>query len=105
MPSEPVIAAGAAGGSRIRPALIQCLLGMVDGLPPQEAIDAPRLNAVPGLVRLEPGFSPAVIRELEQSGDEVVVADGLAPYFGGVSAISTLGGGADPRREGVALGD
>jgi gamma-glutamyltranspeptidase / glutathione hydrolase len=100
---EPVIAAGAAGGSRIRPALIQCLLGMVDGLPPQEAIDAPRLNAVPGLVRLEPGFSPAVIRELEQSGDEVVVADGLAPYFGGVSAISTLGGGADPRRGGTVI--
>jgi hypothetical protein len=27
----------------------------------------------------------------------------LAPYFGGVSAISTLGGGADPRRGGTVI--
>jgi gamma-glutamyltranspeptidase/glutathione hydrolase len=100
---EPVIVAGAAGGSRIRPALIQCLLGMVNGLSPQDAIDAPRLNAVPGVVRLEPGFSPEVLRALALAGNEVVVADGLAPYFGGVSAISTLGGGADIRRGGTVI--
>ncbi|GAA3618872.1 gamma-glutamyltransferase [Microlunatus ginsengisoli] len=100
---EPVIVAGAAGGSRIRPALIQCLLGMVGGLPPQQAIDAPRLNAVPGLVRLEPGFSEAVVGALRQQGDEVAIADTLAPYFGGVSAISTLGGGADVRRGGTVI--
>jgi gamma-glutamyltranspeptidase / glutathione hydrolase len=100
---EPVVAAGAAGGSRIRPALIQCLLNMVAGMTPQEAIDAPRLNAVPGVVRLEPGFSSAVIRALELAGDEVVVADEPAPYFGGVSAMSTLGAGADPRRGGTVI--
>jgi gamma-glutamyltranspeptidase / glutathione hydrolase len=101
--AEPVIVAGAAGGSRIRPALIQCLLGMLRGLTPQEAIDAPRLNAIPGLVRLEPGFSPEVLRALEQAGNQVVVADRPAPYFGGVSAMSTLGGGADPRRGGTVI--
>lgn len=100
---EPVIAAGAAGGSRIRPALIQCLLNMLDGMDPQAAIDAPRLNAVPGLVRLEPGFAPEVIAALRKTGDEVAVAHGLAPYFGGVSALSTLGGGADPRRGGTVI--
>ncbi|HET9649341.1 MAG TPA: gamma-glutamyltransferase [Microlunatus sp.] len=100
---EPVIVAGAAGGSRIRPALIQCLLGMVDGRSPQEAIDAPRLNPVPGLVRLEPGFAPGVVHALERAGNRVAIADQLAPYFGGVSAISTLGGGADPRRGGTVL--
>jgi len=99
----PVAVAGAAGGSRIRPALIQCLLGMIGGLPPQEAIDAPRLNAVPGLVRLEPGFSEAVIRALQQTGDRVAVAEMRAPYFGGVSALSTLGGGADVRRGGTVI--
>ena len=31
------------------------------------------------------------------------MADGLDPYFGGVSALSTLGGGADPRRGGAVL--
>ena len=57
--------AGAAGGSRIRPALVQCVLRMLRGETPQAAIDAPRLNALPGLVRLEPGFSAEVLRPLE----------------------------------------
>ncbi|HEU5484782.1 MAG TPA: gamma-glutamyltransferase, partial [Microlunatus sp.] len=45
---QPVVAAGAAGGSRIRSALVQCMLRMLEHTAPQEAIDAPRLNAVPG---------------------------------------------------------
>lgn len=99
---RPVVAAGAAGGSRIRPALVQTVLRMLDRVPPQEAIEAPRLNAVPGVVRLEPGFSREVLRALEEDGDEVAVADGLDPYFGGVSGLSRLGAGADPRRSGHA---
>ena len=99
----PVLAAGAAGGSRIRPALVQSVLRMLAGEAPQPAIEQPRLNAVPGLVRLEPGFSPEVVTALEADGDQVAVADGLDPYFGGVSALSALGGGADPRRGGAVL--
>jgi gamma-glutamyltranspeptidase/glutathione hydrolase len=97
---RPVVAAGAAGGSRIRSALVQCMLRMLEHTPPQAAIDAPRLNAVPGAVRLEPGFSAEVQQALAADGDEVGVADALDPYFGGVSALSWLGGGADPRRSG-----
>jgi gamma-glutamyltranspeptidase/glutathione hydrolase len=97
---RPVVAAGAAGGSRIRSALVQCMLRMLEHTAPQEAIDAPRLNAVPGAVRLEPGFSDEVRRALAADGDAVVVADARDPYFGGVSALSWLGGGADPRRDG-----
>jgi gamma-glutamyltranspeptidase/glutathione hydrolase len=97
---RPVVAAGAAGGSRIRSALVQCMLRMLEHTPPQAAIDAPRLNAVPGAVRLEPGFSAEVQQALAADGDEVGVAETLDPYFGGVSALSWLGGGADPRRSG-----
>ena len=68
---------------------------------PQQAIDAPRLAALPGLVRLEPGFSHDVIAELQAAGNEVLVAGGLDAYFGGASAVSRLGGGADPRRSGA----
>jgi gamma-glutamyltranspeptidase/glutathione hydrolase len=100
---EPVIVAGAAGGSRIRSALVQCVLRMLAGQPPQEAIDAPRLAALPDLVRLEPGFSPQVIEALQLAGNLVVEAPQRAPYFGGVSALSTLGGGADPRRGGNVI--
>src|SRR4029453_15669458 len=96
--------AGAAGGSRIRPALVQCLLRMLRGTPPQEAIDAPRLNALSDLVRLEPGFAPEVLGALRSAGHRVAATDHRDPYFGGVSAISALGGGGDPlRRGGVVM--
>jgi gamma-glutamyltranspeptidase/glutathione hydrolase len=95
--------AGAAGGSRIRPALVQCVLRMLRGAAPQDAIDAPRLNALPDLVRLEPGFFSEVIRSLEAYGYQTTIADHRDPYFGGVSALSPLGGGADPRRSGFVI--
>jgi gamma-glutamyltranspeptidase/glutathione hydrolase len=95
--------AGAAGGSRIRPALVQVVLRMLGGAAPQEAIDAPRLAALPDLVRLEPGFFSAVIKSLQADGYHTVIADHRDPYFGGVSALSPLGGGADPRRSGFVI--
>ena len=94
---------GAAGGSRIRPALVQVVLRMLRGVPPQEAIDAPRLNALPDLIRLEAGFAPEVLDALRAAGDEVALVDHRDPYFGGVSAISALGAGADPRRSGYVV--
>jgi gamma-glutamyltranspeptidase/glutathione hydrolase len=100
---RPVVAAGAAGGSRIRPALVQSVLRMLNHADPQHAIEAPRLNALPGLVRLEPGFAETVQHALQADGDQVLVADRLDPYFGGVSALSALGGGADPRRAGAVI--
>lgn len=98
-----VLVAGAAGGSRIRPALVQTVLRMLTGSRPQAAIDAPRLNALPDVVRLEPGFSDVVIAALQQAGNQVFVAAELDAYFGGVSALSPLGGGADPRRSGFVI--
>jgi gamma-glutamyltranspeptidase/glutathione hydrolase len=98
-----VAVAGAAGGSRIRPALLQVLIRVLRGAAPQDAIDSPRLNALPDLVRAEPGFAPGVLDALS-TRTPVAVAERRDPYFGGVSAMSPLGGGADPRRSGaVAL--
>jgi gamma-glutamyltranspeptidase / glutathione hydrolase len=97
------VIAGAAGGSRIRPALVQCLLRMLRGESPQQAIDAPRLNALPTLIRLEPGFSPDVVAALRFAGHRIAMTDHRDAYFGGVSAITPLGGGADPRRSGYVI--
>jgi gamma-glutamyltranspeptidase / glutathione hydrolase len=44
-----------------------------------------------------------VIRLLEEDGYRTVIADHRDPYFGGVSALSPLGGGADPRRSGFVI--
>lgn len=98
------LAAGAAGGSRIRPALVQTALRMLRGMSPQQAIDLPRLAALPDRqVRLEPGFDPAVLDALTAAGNTVFETEGQLPFFGGVSALSPLGAGADPRRSGEAL--
>ena len=99
---ELVAVAGAAGGSRIRPALVQVLMRMLRGADPQDAIDAPRLNALPGLVRPNRFHSGGALRPGGGLGGGI--AEHRDPYFGGVSALSALGGGADPRRSGfVAL--
>lgn len=100
---EPLLVTGAAGGSRIRPALVQTVLRVLAGHAPQEAIDAPRLNALPDLVRLEPGFAPEVVAALSAAGNQVEIAPDRASYFGGVSAFGVGGGGADPRRGGTVI--
>jgi gamma-glutamyltranspeptidase/glutathione hydrolase len=82
---------------------VQSILRILGGATPQEAIDAPRLNALSDLVRLEPGFAPEVLGALQSAGHRVALADHRDPYFGGVSAISALGGGADPRRSGDVI--
>ena len=97
-------AGGAAGGSRIRPALLQVLTRvLVDGRSPAEAIAAPRMNATPDAVHLEPGFGPEVIDALEQDGENIVQWPEQRPFFGGVALIGAGGPAADPRRGGLAL--
>ncbi|MGI8888070.1 MAG: gamma-glutamyltransferase [Nocardioidaceae bacterium] len=91
---------GAAGGSRIRSALLQVLVHVLKtGVSVQDAITAPRLNPVPGRVHMEPGFPAEVVQRLAET-DEVVAWPALDTYFGGVSAIGCTGPGADPRRGG-----
>jgi gamma-glutamyltranspeptidase/glutathione hydrolase len=95
-----MLVGGAAGGSRIRSALVQVLLGVVRrGLPVHQAVAAPRLNPVPGRVHVEPGFDDALLAALAE-GDEVVRWPAPDSYFGGVSAVGRSGPGADPRRGG-----
>jgi gamma-glutamyltranspeptidase/glutathione hydrolase len=97
---DPELVGGAAGGSRIRSALLQVLVNALHrGLATQAAIDAPRLNPVAGKVHVEPGFAPSVLDRLRAT-DDVLEWPARDSYFGGVAAIGTDGPGADPRRGG-----
>jgi gamma-glutamyltranspeptidase / glutathione hydrolase len=99
-----VLTAGAAGGTRLRPALAQVLSGILDEkLPPQEAVDRPRLHSTGEIVHLEPGFDESVAAALREGGYEVRLWDELHHYFGGVSVVARSGAAADPRRSGLAL--
>jgi gamma-glutamyltranspeptidase/glutathione hydrolase len=99
-----VLAAGAAGGTRLRPALAQVLSGILDeGLAPQEAVDRPRLHSTGHVVHVEPGFPEAGVDALLEHGYDVRLWSSLHHYFGGVSVVARTGAGADPRRSGLAL--
>jgi gamma-glutamyltranspeptidase / glutathione hydrolase len=98
------IAAGAAGGTRLRPALVQVLSGILDEqLEPQAAVDRPRLHSAGEIVRIEPGFEDEVPAALESAGFDVRRFSAIHHYFGGVSLLARSGGAADPRRSGAAL--
>jgi gamma-glutamyltranspeptidase / glutathione hydrolase len=96
------LAAGAAGGTRLRGALLQSVAGVLDeGLAPQVAVSRPRLHPVGSLVHLEPGFEPEVAAALERSGYETRSWPANHHYFGGVSLLGRSGGAGDPRRDGA----
>ena len=98
-----VLAIGAAGGTRLRSALLQVAAGILDEeLDPEEAVSRPRLHAAAGIVQLEPGFDPDVARSLEKAGYEVRAWPEPHHYFGGVSAVARTGAAGDPRRSGAA---
>jgi gamma-glutamyltranspeptidase/glutathione hydrolase len=106
---EPEIAIGSAGSNRIRSAILQTVLHVVDeGKAAQDAVSAPRLHVEEGQVDAEPGVDPAALDRLELSGWTVRRWSELNLFFGGVQAVARnpdtgrLTGGGDPRRGGVA---
>jgi gamma-glutamyltranspeptidase/glutathione hydrolase len=105
---RPEIAIGSAGSNRIRSAILQTVLGVVDhGLPAQEAVSAARLHVEGRQVDAEPGVDEAALVRLEEAGFTVRRWSELNLFFGGVQAVARqpdtgrLTGGGDPRRGGV----
>ena len=102
-----VLAVGSAGGQRIIGDTLQALIGMLDwNLSAQAALDLPRILNMNGPTELEnKGDLPTQAERLRALGHEVQVR----AHEGGLTAIRRegdgWGGGADPRRDGVAKGD
>jgi len=98
---------GSAGSNRIRSAILQTIVGVVDhGLRAKEAVDAPRVHFEEATVYAEPGIDPVA---LEQVGHPVAHFRAPNLFFGGVQAIECdpltgeVSGAGDPRRGGVAV--
>ncbi|WP_283189110.1 gamma-glutamyltransferase [Pseudomonas sp. PMCC200344] len=103
---------GSPGGSQIIEYVAKSTIGLLDwNLDPQAAISLPNFGSRNGPTELEQGqFSPALIQALKDKGHSVNEID----MTSGTQAIvrvkdaqgkTSLAGGADPRREGAALGD
>jgi gamma-glutamyltranspeptidase / glutathione hydrolase len=96
-------AVGAAGGTRLRTALLGVLAGILDEeLEAGAAVDRPRFHPAPGILNAEPGVDEAALETLEARGRAVRRWPGRHHYFGGVSVISRRGAAGDPRRDGAA---
>jgi gamma-glutamyltranspeptidase/glutathione hydrolase len=105
----PEVALGSAGSNRIRSAILQTILAVVDdGLPAEEAVQRSRLHVEDDVVEAEPGVDPDSLDRLEANGWTVRRWSEQNLFFGGVQAVARsaatgeLTGGGDPRRGGVA---
>ncbi|MEX3773841.1 gamma-glutamyltransferase [Pseudomonas sp. MYb118] len=103
---------GSPGGSQIIEYVVKSSIGLLDwNLDAQTAINLPNFGSRNGPTELEQGqFSAGLIQALKAKGHNVTEID----MTSGTQAIvrvrdanghATLAGGADPRREGEALGD
>jgi gamma-glutamyltranspeptidase/glutathione hydrolase len=96
------LVAGAAGGTRLRTALALVLAGVLDeGLEAQTAVERPRFHPTDATVNAEPGVDEQALEQLEAGGRAVRRWASRHHYFGGVSAVTRRGAGADPRRSGA----
>jgi gamma-glutamyltranspeptidase/glutathione hydrolase len=103
---EVELVLGSAGSNRIRSALLQTIIGVVDhGMQVREAVEAPRVHFEDGIVFAEPGID---LEGLDVDA-RIVRFAALNLFFGGVQAALRRGasvtGAGDPRRGGVALSE
>ncbi len=98
--------AGSPGGSRIIGYVARTVVGLLDfDLDAQSAVNLPNVTNRNGGTDLEAGTSAAQWREaLEALGHKVAVTDMTSGLHVIRARPDGLEGGADPRREGVALG-
>jgi len=101
----PSLVIGSPGGSRIIGYVAQGIIAHVDwGMNVQEAVSMPHLVNRFGTYDLEAGTTAADLESaLTDLGFEVNVRD-LNSGLHAIAVGETLSGGADPRREGIALG-
>jgi len=104
---EVELVVGSAGSNRIRSAILQVVVNVVDrGMAAGAAIEAPRIHAEGGVIYAEPGLE---LGALERAGREIVRFRARNLFFGGAQAVErdprtgALSGGGDPRRGGAAV--
>jgi gamma-glutamyltranspeptidase / glutathione hydrolase len=106
---RPRLVVGSAGSVRLRAAILQIVVNVVDhGLSAEDALSAPRVHLDDGRLHLEGGIGPEVAAELEDRGYPVTRWRSRNPYFGGASAVAwrddgRLEAAGDPRRGGAGV--
>ena len=109
-PDGTVIALGSGGSNRIRTAILQVAVNLLDhGMSLDDAVEAPRLHVEKGgTVSFEPGLPEAAQAAFLALEDKVHAWPEANMFFGGVHAARRFSdggveGAGDPRRGGVAI--
>ncbi len=102
-------AVGSAGSNRLRSAILQTVLSLVDGdLDAASAVRRPRVHPELGVVDVEGGVPDAVADAIQADGHVLRRWSDLNLFFGGASVAIDgahgLDGAGDPRRGGAAFG-
>jgi gamma-glutamyltranspeptidase/glutathione hydrolase len=108
-PNGTVTAMGTGGSNRIRTAILQVAVNLLDrGMSLDDAVDAARLHVEKcGTVSFEPGLPDAAEAAFLALGDKAHAWPARNLFFGGVHAArrnanGSVEGAGDPRRQGVA---
>ena len=102
-----VATVGSPGGSQIIEYVNKSVVGLLDWkLNPQDAISLPNFGSRNVDTELETGrVSPALVQQLQDRGHKVSLIEMTSGTQIIVRDKDGLSAGADPRREGTALGD
>lgn len=102
-----LIATGSGGSNRIRTALLQVLVNLIDfGMDVEPAVVSPRIHLEGGRLSVEGGFHPGEVMALIRDYPDHQLWEGLNLFFGGAHTVVRGNGGfagaGDPRRGGAA---
>ena len=99
-------ATGSGGSSRIRTALLQVLVNLVDfAMDVEEAVVAPRIHVEDAFLSVEGGFDPERIAPVLEAWPDHQLWDAANMFFGGAHTVASgprgVEGAGDPRRGGA----
>lgn len=102
------VALGSGGSNRIRTAILQVLLNLVDhGMDLQEAIQSSRIHFENDFLNIEEGFTEEIQDRLSKRYPDHKIWEKGNLFFGGVHAVceknGEFSGFGDPRRGGVSI--
>lgn len=102
------VALGSGGSNRLRTAILQVVLNLIDfRLPVEEAVHAPRVHYENGLLSVEGGFDVDSLGALLDAFPDHHLWDERNMFFGGVHTVTAFGnnlrGAGDVRRGGASL--
>ncbi len=104
------VALGSGGSNRIRTAVLQVLINLLEfDLSLEEAVAAPRMHFEQGLLNVEPGYPEEATEKLAEHVTQYKVWDRQNLFFGGVHSVRAnletgrFDGVGDARRGGAAM--